>query len=121
MCPPLVFASGGLYVYIGKTMGKSFFENTKHALEVRRDIQRRRKSRKMLLKEQIAQDKQQQEMLQGINKICGSLFQSGDVREVVFYVREDSLNAVVQLLATDSLLYKYRVEGNMLHVYAQIV
>ena len=96
------------------------FANTKHALDVRKEVQRRRKSRRLYLREQITKEKQSQDMIKGINNICGALFQTSDIGEVVFYVGDKSLNTVLTLLAMDSLLYKYKVEGNMLHIYAQV-
>lgn len=96
------------------------FKNTKHALAVRKDVQRRRKSRRLFLKEQIQKEKQTQDMLRGINNVCGALFQSTDIKEVVFYVRNDSLNNVLMLLSMDSLLYEYRVDGNLLHIFARV-
>lgn len=100
--------------------GAGSFSYTKNALRVRKEIQGRRKSRRIHLREQIAKEKQTQDILRGINNICGSLFQTTDVGELVFYIEDDSLNTVLQLLAMDSLLYKYVVEGNMLHIYAQV-
>jgi hypothetical protein len=96
------------------------FKNTKHALDVRKEVQRRRKSRRMYLKEQITKEKQSQDILRGINNICGSLFQTTDVKDITFYVSDEQLNTVLTLLAMDSLLYKYNVEGNMLRIYAQV-
>jgi hypothetical protein len=96
------------------------FKNTKHALDVRKEVQRRRKSRRMYLKEQITKEKQSQDILRGINNVCGALFQSTDVKDVTFFIRDDSLNNVLMLLSMESLLYDYRVEGNMLQIFARV-
>lgn len=102
------------------TTKEGMWKNTKHALEVRKEVQRRRKSRKLFLREQITREKESQDILRGINMVCGSLFQSPDIEEVTFYVEDNSLNTVLTLLSTGSLLYEYRVDGNMLHIYAKV-
>lgn len=98
----------------------NFLENTKHAIDVRKDVQRKRKSRRLYLREQINREKQVQDIIKGINTVCGALFQSSDINEVIFYIRDDSLNTVQMLLSMNSLLYKYRMDGNMLHIYAKV-
>lgn len=98
----------------------SIFSNTKHALAVRKEVQRRRKSRRLFLREQIQKEKIAQDMLRGINNICGALFQSTDIKDVTFYIKDESLNDVLKLLSMDSLLYDFRVEGNMLHIFARV-
>jgi hypothetical protein len=74
----------------------------------------------MYLKEQITKEKQSQDILRGINNVCGALFQSTDVKDVTFFIRDDSLNNVLMLLSMESLLYDYRVEGNMLQIFARV-
>jgi len=98
------------------------FDNTEiaKALKIRKEGQRRKKSRSKLLQEQIANEKRAQNMLAGINNVCGIYFQSPDVNELIFYVEDKSRNEIVKMLSMDKLFYKYRVDGNMLHVYSEI-